>query len=69
MFVHFITKHIRIIFEDFTIREKPYVEDLLANHMQGTKIIDESQDQDTTDLHKCVACIRDLLSLEHPNVS
>ncbi|KAF3658147.1 Thiamine pyrophosphokinase 2 [Capsicum annuum] len=34
----------------------------------GTKIIDESQDQDTTDLHKCVACIRDLLSLEHPNL-
>ncbi|XP_057439288.1 thiamine pyrophosphokinase 2 isoform X2 [Lotus japonicus] len=25
----------------------------------GTKIIDESQDQDTTDLHKCVAYIRD----------
>ncbi|KAF3641836.1 Thiamine pyrophosphokinase 2 [Capsicum annuum] len=34
----------------------------------GTKIIDESQDQDTTDLHKCVAYIRDLLSLEHPNL-
>ncbi|CAL5194461.1 unnamed protein product [Lathyrus oleraceus] len=27
----------------------------------GTKIIDESQDQDTTDLHKCVAYIRDLV--------
>nr|AFK41823.1 unknown [Medicago truncatula] len=27
----------------------------------GTKIIDESQDQDTTDLHKCVAYIRDLI--------
>lgn len=26
----------------------------------GTKIIDESHDQDTTDLHKCVAYIRDL---------
>ncbi|CAK8544334.1 unnamed protein product [Lathyrus sativus] len=26
----------------------------------GTKIIDESQDQDTTDLHKCVAFLRDL---------
>ncbi|KAH1071130.1 hypothetical protein AAZX31_03G193400 [Glycine max] len=30
----------------------------------GTKIIDESHDQDTTDLHKCVAYIRDLT----PNV-
>lgn len=29
--------------------------------LQGTKIIDESQDQDTTDLHKCVAYIRDLV--------
>lgn len=27
--------------------------------IQGTKILDESQDQDTTDLHKCVAYIRD----------
>ncbi|KAI4349648.1 hypothetical protein L6164_010212 [Bauhinia variegata] len=26
----------------------------------GTKIIDESHDQDTTDLHKCIAYIRDL---------
>ncbi|KAK7284657.1 hypothetical protein RJT34_19407 [Clitoria ternatea] len=26
----------------------------------GTKVIDESHDQDTTDLHKCVAYIRDL---------
>ncbi|MCD9639951.1 cAMP-dependent protein kinase subunit [Datura stramonium] len=34
----------------------------------GTKIIDESHDQDTTDLHKCVAYIRDLLNLEHPNL-
>lgn len=25
--------------------------------MQGTKIFDESEDQDTTDLHKCVAYI------------
>lgn len=37
--------------------------------MQGTNIIDESQDQDTTDLHKCVSYIHDLLSPEHPNVS
>lgn len=29
--------------------------------LQGTEIIDESQDQDTTDLHKCVAYIRDLI--------
>ncbi|CAN4091436.1 unnamed protein product [Withania somnifera] len=34
----------------------------------GTKIIDESQDQDTTDLHKCVSYIRDLLNPEHPNL-
>ncbi|KAJ7008322.1 thiamine pyrophosphokinase 1-like isoform X1 [Populus alba x Populus x berolinensis] len=27
--------------------------------MQGTKVVDESHDQDTTDLHKCVAYIRD----------
>ncbi|KAK7337437.1 hypothetical protein VNO77_18012 [Canavalia gladiata] len=27
----------------------------------GTKIFDESHDQDTTDLHKCVAYIRDLI--------
>ncbi|OIT33851.1 thiamine pyrophosphokinase 2, partial [Nicotiana attenuata] len=35
----------------------------------GTKIIDESNDQDTTDLHKCVAYIRELLNPEHPDVS
>lgn len=34
----------------------------------GTKIIDESQDQDTTDLNKCVTYIRDSLNLEHPNL-
>lgn len=56
-------------FEDLPIWEKPYFEDLLANHMQGTKIIDESQDQDTTDLNKCVTYIRDSLNSEHPNVS
>ncbi|PON65694.1 thiamine pyrophosphokinase [Parasponia andersonii] len=27
----------------------------------GTKIVDESHDQDTTDLHKCVAYIRDFM--------
>ncbi|XP_070028547.1 outer mitochondrial transmembrane helix translocase-like isoform X3 [Nicotiana sylvestris] len=34
---------------------------------QGTKIIDESHNQDITDLHKCVAYIRELLNPEHPN--
>jgi thiamine pyrophosphokinase len=33
---------------------------MLFCFMQGTKIIDESEDQNTTDLHKCVAYIRDL---------
>jgi len=33
---------------------------MLVFFLQGTKIIDESHDQDTTDLHKCVAYIRDL---------
>ncbi|KAG6785105.1 hypothetical protein POTOM_010828 [Populus tomentosa] len=32
---------------------------VLASKMQGTKVVDESHDQDTTDLHKCVAYIRD----------
>lgn len=27
--------------------------------MQGTKVVDESHDQDNTDLHKCVIYIRD----------
>ncbi|XP_050264444.1 thiamine pyrophosphokinase 1 isoform X2 [Quercus robur] len=35
----------------------------------GTKILDESQDQDTTDLHKCVAYIRDFTpNLDKPNL-
>jgi thiamine pyrophosphokinase len=39
-----------------------HVEGLMVfGFLQGTKIIDESQDQDTTDLHKCVAYIRDLI--------
>ncbi|CAA2971850.1 thiamine pyrophosphokinase 1 isoform X1 [Olea europaea subsp. europaea] len=33
----------------------------------GTKIIDASHDQDTTDLHKCVAYIRDLPNLDDQN--
>ncbi|XP_047981041.1 thiamine pyrophosphokinase 2-like isoform X2 [Salvia hispanica] len=33
----------------------------------GTKVVDASDDQDTTDLHKCVAYIRDLPNLEHQN--
>ena len=38
--------------------------------IQGTKILDESQDQDTTDLHKCVAYIRDFRpNLDKSNVS
>ncbi|XP_044502678.1 thiamine pyrophosphokinase 1-like isoform X1 [Mangifera indica] len=35
----------------------------------GTKVIDESHDQDTTDLHKCVAYIRDFTpNLEKSNL-
>lgn len=37
-----------------SLRRPPY-----AYHMQGTKVMDESHDQDTTDLHKCVSYIRD----------
>lgn len=36
--------------------------------MQGTKVVDASDDQDTTDLHKCVAYIRDLPDLKNQNV-
>lgn len=37
---------------------------------QGTKIVDESHDQDTTDLHKCVSYIRDFTpELDKSNVS
>lgn len=43
---------------------------MLAFLMQGTKVVDESHDQDTTDLHKCVAYIRDCTpNLEKSNVS
>ena len=42
---------------------------LLASKMQGTRVVDESHDQDTTDLHKCVAYIRDLTpNLDKSNV-
>jgi hypothetical protein len=42
---------------------------LLASKMQGTKVVDESHDQDSTDLHKCVAYIRDLTpNLDKSNV-
>ncbi|CAA3029031.1 thiamine pyrophosphokinase 1-like isoform X1 [Olea europaea subsp. europaea] len=34
----------------------------------GTNAIDASHDQDTTDLHKCVAYIRDLPNLENHNL-
>lgn len=40
---------------------------LLIAWIQGTEIVDESYDQDTTDLHKCVKYI--LGSLEKSNVS
>lgn len=33
---------------------------MLVFFLQGTQIIDESHDQDTTDLHKCVTYVRDL---------
>lgn len=43
---------------------------MLVCWMQGTKIFDDSNDQDTTDLHKCVAFIRDYTpSLDKSNVS
>jgi hypothetical protein len=42
---------------------------VLASKMQGTKVVDESHDQDTTDLHKCVAYIRDFApNLDKSNV-
>lgn len=38
--------------------------------LQGTKVIDESQDQDTTDLDKCILYIRDsTLNQESSRVS
>lgn len=37
--------------------------------MQGTQVIDASDDQDTTDLHKCVAYIQDLPNLKNQDVS
>ena len=37
--------------------------------MQGTKIVDASHDQDTTDLHKCVVYISDFFDLQISNVS
>jgi hypothetical protein len=37
--------------------------------VQGTSIIDESHDQDTTDLHKCVVFIKDCTpNLDKSNV-
>ena len=30
--------------------------------MQGTEIVDNSDDQDTTDLHKCISFIREFVS-------
>lgn len=38
--------------------------------LQGTQVVDESQDQDTTDLHKCIKYIRATTPDEEiPNVS
>ncbi|KAL7112714.1 hypothetical protein ACP275_04G019500 [Erythranthe tilingii] len=34
----------------------------------GTEVIDASDDQDTTDLHKCIAYIQDLPNLKNQNV-
>lgn len=36
--------------------------------MQGTEVVDASDDQDTTDLHKCIDYIRDLPNLKNQNV-
>ncbi|XP_031744246.1 thiamine pyrophosphokinase 2 isoform X2 [Cucumis sativus] len=36
--------------------------------MQGTKIFDESEDQDTTDLHKCVAYILQSIPNQESNI-
>lgn len=36
--------------------------------MQGTKIVDASHDQETTDLHKCVDYIHDLTDVDKSNV-
>ncbi|XP_027071628.1 thiamine pyrophosphokinase 2-like [Coffea arabica] len=38
------------------------------NQMQGTKIVDASHDQDTTDLHKCVVYISDFFDLQISNL-
>ncbi|KAK4482191.1 hypothetical protein RD792_009333, partial [Penstemon davidsonii] len=34
----------------------------------GTEVVDASQDQDTTDLHKCVAYVQDLPKLKNQNL-
>lgn len=36
--------------------------------MQGTEILDASEDQDSTDLHKCVDYIHDLANVDNTNV-
>ncbi|XP_077226368.1 thiamine pyrophosphokinase 1-like [Tasmannia lanceolata] len=47
---------------------RPEVQEFYSN--LGTKIVDDSHDQDTTDLHKCVAYIRDSTpDLEKSNLS
>ncbi|KAG6417828.1 hypothetical protein SASPL_120022 [Salvia splendens] len=42
--------------------------EVLEIHM-GTRVVDASDDQDTTDLHKCIAYIRDLPNLKNENAS
>ena len=44
-------------------------QDIHIHMVQGTKIFDESEDEDTTDLHKCVAYIlQSMPNLEESNV-
>ncbi|KAK6154194.1 hypothetical protein DH2020_013833 [Rehmannia glutinosa] len=53
-----------------SIREEVlrFYKDVPAFQMQGTEVIDASDDQDTTDLHKCVAYIQDLPNLKNQDL-
>ncbi|KAL4603595.1 hypothetical protein ACB092_10G135200 [Castanea dentata] len=62
LFPHEDPSHVRTRYKPDVIKGdmdsiRTEVLDFYAN--LGTQILDESQDQDTTDLHKCVAYIRD----------
>ncbi|RVW54603.1 Thiamine pyrophosphokinase 1 [Vitis vinifera] len=47
----------------------PALREVRDYYASGTKIVDESHDQDTTDLHKCIAFIRDFTpDLDKSNV-